>query len=80
MFFFKKCGHCDNFDICSNCETSNHDRNHVFIKIKRQIINDRFVKNALLPEFQFIEQNEQGIFNISTFIFIFIVLIKIKII
>ncbi|PKY48985.1 hypothetical protein RhiirA4_404956 [Rhizophagus irregularis] len=56
-----KCGHCDNFDICSNCETSNHDRNHVFIKIKRQIINDRFVNNALLPEFQFIEQNEQDI-------------------
>ncbi|GBC53308.2 hypothetical protein RIR_jg19038.t1 [Rhizophagus irregularis DAOM 181602=DAOM 197198] len=56
-----KCGHCDDFDICSNCETSNHDRNHVFIKIKRPIINDRFVKTALLPEFQFIEQNEQDI-------------------
>ncbi|GBC09678.1 hypothetical protein RclHR1_09030010 [Rhizophagus clarus] len=56
-----KCGHCDDYDICSNCETSNHDRNHVLIKIKRPINNDRFVKTALLPEFQLIEQNEQDI-------------------
>ncbi|CAG8501011.1 11500_t:CDS:2 [Funneliformis mosseae] len=56
-----KCGHCDNYDICSNCETSNHNRDHVFIKIKRPIGNDRFARTALLPEFKLIEQNEQDI-------------------
>ncbi|CAI2183287.1 17506_t:CDS:2 [Funneliformis geosporum] len=56
-----KCGHCDNYDICSNCETSNHNRDHVFIKIKSPIGNDRFARTALLPEFKLIEQNEQDI-------------------
>ncbi|CAG8743851.1 1087_t:CDS:2, partial [Funneliformis caledonium] len=51
-----KCGHCDNYDIYSNCETSNHNRDHVFIKIKRPIGNDRFARTALLPEFKLIEQ------------------------
>ncbi|RIA93490.1 hypothetical protein C1645_819352 [Glomus cerebriforme] len=59
-----KCGHCDDYDICSNCETSNHNRNHMFIKIKRPIDtigNNKFGKSTLLPEFQLIEQNEQDI-------------------
>ncbi|CAG8548623.1 5114_t:CDS:2 [Acaulospora morrowiae] len=56
-----KCGHCDNYDICVNCEGSNHDRTHVFIKIKYPIDNDRFADTALLPKFRLIEQYENDV-------------------
>ncbi|RHZ80223.1 hypothetical protein Glove_138g26 [Diversispora epigaea] len=56
-----KCGHCDNYDICDKCESSNHYSTHVFIKIKRPIDNDRFIRTALLPEFKLIEKDENDI-------------------
>nr|CAG8554121.1 6776_t:CDS:2 [Entrophospora candida] len=53
-----KCGNCDDYDICSNCETSNHDRTHVFIKIKQPIENDKFFRTFLLPKIKIIEKDE----------------------
>ncbi|CAJ0874329.1 9248_t:CDS:2, partial [Entrophospora sp. SA101] len=55
-----KCGNCDDYDICSNCETSNHDRTHVFIKIKQPIENDKFFRTFLLPKIKIIEKDENG--------------------
>ncbi|RCH90920.1 hypothetical protein CU098_003932 [Rhizopus stolonifer] len=50
-----KCGHCANYDLCETCEEhafSIHDKNHVFIKIRRPIRSITDI--PLLPRFNFL--------------------------
>ncbi|KAF9201543.1 hypothetical protein BGZ49_008224 [Haplosporangium sp. Z 27] len=45
-----KCGNCVDFDLCGNCEsTTNHNPDHLFIKIRRPIISLLDRKAPLLP-------------------------------
>ncbi|KAI8970848.1 hypothetical protein BDB01DRAFT_813515 [Pilobolus umbonatus] len=47
-----KCGHCIDYDLCSECEERSfiiHDEHHVFLKIRQAINVDKMI---LLPEFQ----------------------------
>ncbi|KAG9289945.1 hypothetical protein G9A89_010251 [Geosiphon pyriformis] len=46
-----KCGHCEDFDMCGACFGSNHDPEHVFVKIPRPCKS--FFRNLGLPVFNF---------------------------
>ncbi|RIB18748.1 hypothetical protein C2G38_2141968 [Gigaspora rosea] len=46
-----KCGNCVNFDLCDTCIGSNHNPDHIFLKIKYPINFDPRI--ILLPRFPF---------------------------
>ncbi|KAF0373312.1 ubiquitin protein ligase [Gigaspora margarita] len=46
-----KCGNCVNFDLCDTCIGSNHNPDHMFLKIKYPINFDPRI--LLLPKFPF---------------------------
>eukprot|EP00029_Vermamoeba_vermiformis_P013713 TRINITY_DN8635_c0_g1_i1.p1 TRINITY_DN8635_c0_g1~~TRINITY_DN8635_c0_g1_i1.p1 ORF type:complete len:274 (-),score=35.17 TRINITY_DN8635_c0_g1_i1:123-944(-) len=46
-----KCASCPNFDLCANCESieANHDKTHVFLKLRYPITAEPSNSQALLP-------------------------------
>ncbi|KAI8363755.1 hypothetical protein B0O80DRAFT_21429 [Mortierella sp. GBAus27b] len=47
-----KCGNCDDFDLCSNCEASPnpiHNTEHIFLKIRKPICSRKAPAKPLLP-------------------------------
>jgi hypothetical protein len=46
-----KCVNCPNFDLCANCESieANHDKTHVFLKLRYPINAEPSNSQALLP-------------------------------
>ncbi|KAI8070342.1 hypothetical protein BC940DRAFT_295862 [Gongronella butleri] len=49
-----KCGHCYDYDLCSQCEPlQEHDAQHVFIKIRRPLDPLRSMATILLPKFDY---------------------------
>ncbi|CAG8640940.1 7480_t:CDS:2, partial [Funneliformis caledonium] len=55
--FRYKCGHCADFDLCAYCVGSEHNNNHVFLKIRNPIFIDSRI--ILLPPFRYRSIHEE---------------------
>jgi len=54
-----KCGNCSDFDLCGNCEASpvnDHDKTHVFLKIRRPTPNPIISHEPLLPNLYAVQE------------------------
>ncbi|CAG8525508.1 3650_t:CDS:10 [Paraglomus brasilianum] len=54
-----KCGNCSDFDLCGNCEASplnDHDKTHVFLKIRRPTPNPIISHKPLLPNLYVVQE------------------------
>ncbi|CAO3576289.1 unnamed protein product [Absidia cylindrospora] len=50
-----KCGHCPDYDLCETCEPLLlHNQDHVFLKIRQQLVPLTSISTTLLPEFNYV--------------------------
>ncbi|ORZ11982.1 hypothetical protein BCR42DRAFT_453919 [Absidia repens] len=50
-----KCGHCPDYDLCEACEPLRlHNQDHVFLKIRQQLVPLTSMATTFLPEFNYV--------------------------